>query len=323
MLSSLCNGIALLSNAIASLLFFQDSSLDFPPPSKRNFDHSLTQDTIPLQCHSHNDYHRRTPLYEALSIGCTGVEVDIWIFEDELYVGHNANTLTRNRTLRSMYLDPLMELLDHKNLEQVSRPMGIFGLDSSQTLVLLIDFKGDGYQIFPLVQEQLALMRERGYLSYFDGSAVITGPITVVATGTAPFSLIASNSDYRDIFFDAPLAGMGEGLDSPSLYNATNSYYASANFRRAIGHLWLPWRWGKFYQRDIERIRVMVGAAKRRGLKTRFWGAPSWPRGLRDVIWERLVREGADVLNGDDLVGMGGVVTKRRRVSGREDEETV
>lgn len=75
----------------------------------------FTRDVVPIPCHSHNDYWRRVPLFEAIHYGCTGVEADVWLFDDELFVGHNLGSLTKNRTLRKMYIDPLLDILDHQN----------------------------------------------------------------------------------------------------------------------------------------------------------------------------------------------------------------
>jgi hypothetical protein len=36
--------------------------------------------SVPVGCHSHNDYWRRVPLYSALQAGCIGVEADVWLF---------------------------------------------------------------------------------------------------------------------------------------------------------------------------------------------------------------------------------------------------
>lgn len=74
----------------------------------------LTRGILPIPCHSHNDYWRRVPLFDAIYAGCTSVEADVWLFDrdDELYVGHNTASLTPDRTLARLYVNPLMELLD-------------------------------------------------------------------------------------------------------------------------------------------------------------------------------------------------------------------
>ncbi|KAF2273146.1 uncharacterized protein EI97DRAFT_425053 [Westerdykella ornata] len=272
--------------------------------------------TTPVQCHSHNDYWHRNPLYDALSAGCVGIEADVWLFQNELFVGHNTNELTLNRTFRSLYVDPLLTLLNQLVVEESDKKLecslrGLFEGDHCQSLVLLVDYKNHGPSIHPFVKEQLSPLREKSYLTYFNGTEVVRGPITVVATGNAPFDLLTANSTHRDIFFDAPLARLYEdpsenigqgvvGTTSTSHFDITNSYYASTNFRKAIG---TPWR-GRFSEKQIQLLRGQVRGAKRRGLKPRYWGVPSWPVGLRNTVWETLIREGVDMLAGDDLMGM-------------------
>ena len=71
----------------------------------------FTRGIRPIRCHSHNDYWQRLPLYSAISAGCISVEADVWLFDQELYIGHSTSSLTRNRTLKALYVDPLMEIL--------------------------------------------------------------------------------------------------------------------------------------------------------------------------------------------------------------------
>lgn len=74
---------------------------------------------IPKPCHSHNDYWRPYPLFSALVAGCTSVEADVWLSDDgswnRLFVGHDPRSFSPARTLRSMYLDPLLAILDAEN----------------------------------------------------------------------------------------------------------------------------------------------------------------------------------------------------------------
>lgn len=46
-----------------------------------------TRDIIPIPCHSHNDYWRRIPVFDAIHWGCTSIEADVWLFDDDLFVG--------------------------------------------------------------------------------------------------------------------------------------------------------------------------------------------------------------------------------------------
>lgn len=326
------------------------TSIGWSQPGKASSDIAshlmdITRDVTPVQCHSHNDYWRRVPLYDALRWGCTGVEADVWLFDEELFVGHSTGALRKNKTFRSMYVDPLAKMLDHRNGPQEVRQSssaknGIFETAPAQTLVLLVDFKNNGRDIFPVVSEHLNVLREKGFLTYYDGKSTIEGPITVVATGNAPFDLITANSTYRDIFFDAPLdrlyqepdvssdatvtdqndaaaviarGGQGTvGTTPSSHFDSTNSYYASVNFGRSIGWLWF----GRISPEQMKLIRGQIQGAHSRGLKARYWSAPKWPIGLRNKVWNMLVEEGVDYLNGDDLQGMTSLDWTAKRHSG-------
>ncbi|KAI3584205.1 hypothetical protein IWW34DRAFT_863179 [Fusarium oxysporum f. sp. albedinis] len=80
-------------------------------------------------------------------------------------------------------------------------------------------------------------------------------------------------------------------------YNSHNSYYASAHFKKAVGHVW----GSRLSQEQLQRIRAQIHGAHRLGLKARYFGVPAWPVGLRNHIWHILTREGVDVLSVDDL----------------------
>ncbi|KAK5454690.1 Altered inheritance of mitochondria protein 6 [Exophiala xenobiotica] len=188
------------------------------------FHRDATGDIRPVNCHSHNDYWRTVPLYEAIYAGCTGAEADVWLVDDELYVGHRSYALAQNRTLQSLYLEPLLKLLNKQNPTTEYQPNedhpdylvdklplnGIFDVDPSQTFVLLIDFKSFGPALWRKLNEQLTALREKGYLTYFNGTSIVERPITVVGTGNAPFDLLAVDEGYRDVFFDAPLDEMAD-----------------------------------------------------------------------------------------------------------------
>ena len=65
---------------------------------------------VPLrQAHAHNDYAHSRPLLDALDHGFCSVEADVFLVKDKLLVGHTFLELKPNRTLESLYLDPLLE----------------------------------------------------------------------------------------------------------------------------------------------------------------------------------------------------------------------
>lgn len=187
-----------------------DSQANIPDELK-HWPTDTTADIHPIACHSHNDYWRKEPLFTALSVGCQSVEADIWLYNNDLYVGHSASSLTKSRTLRSLYVDPLQTILDKQNPVSEFHPdldkprNGIFDTDAEQSLILLIDFKTDGDITFDSLSSHLEPLRQRHYLTHFNGSHVVQGPITVVLTGNAPWNRVVESTNYRDMFFDAPL----------------------------------------------------------------------------------------------------------------------
>lgn len=298
----------------------------------------FTRDIRPIPCHSHNDYWRSVPFFSALSAGCISVEADVWLFKEKLYVGHSTSSLTPERTFEKLYVDPIMELLAKQNPTTQFHPdgntslNGVFDTDPSQSLTLLLDFKTDGPATWPYVMEALGPLRSQNYLTHWNRRDLIAGPVVVVGTGNTPFDHVISDitNPHHDIFFDAPLDEMWEesssvkesGTAGPrgthvgdnqaltdlpnsgnvssspfDIYNATNSFYASVGFGESIGRMWQY----RLSAQQLGVIRGQIRGAHRRGLKVRYWDTPDWPIGLRNHVWDILVKEGVDVLNVDDL----------------------
>ena len=255
------------------------------------------RDVVPVPCHSHNDYWRKVPLFSAIHAGCIGVEADVWLLRGDLLVGHDTAALQPDRTFKSLYVNPLVELLERNNpttdFYSGSR-RGIFDTDPEQTLVLLVDLKTDGKETWPWVMRQLEPLREKGWLSYFTDGKFNKRPITVVGTGNTPFDQVVANVTYRDAFFDAPL----DKLENTS-YDWTNSYYASTSLWQSIGNIFF--RGGEPSPEQLAKIRAHVREARARGLHSRYWELPAWPIHVRNRIWTVLVEEGVDLLNVDDL----------------------
>lgn len=244
---------------------------------------------VPKSCHSHNDYWRRLPLYDALSVGCTSVEADVWVEPEGILVGHDKESLKVNNTLQNLYIDPLLDILEQRNLHTSHR--GVFNTDPDETLVLLLDLKTDGQSTWPVIDKQLQPFRDRDWLTYFDGNSVINRPITAVGTGNTPFNLISQNETYRDVFYDAPLD------DLQDIYNTTNSYYASVSLKEVVGYIWF----GTLNLGQQGKLKSQIADARKRGLKSRYWDIPDWPVAQRDYIWGMLMEFGVGMLNVDDL----------------------
>lgn len=300
-----------LDNGIADILKLYQPPTSTSPASPTWLE-DFSAGIVPVECHSHNDYWHRVPLYEGLAAGCISTEADIWPVtttdgQVELLVGHSSNSLNPARTLRSLYLNPLAEILKNQNrissnnlttssqtkFFSSSIPAGVFSMAPNTSLILLLDFKTYDYPTLSTVSSQLEGLRSQGWLTHWTPTeGLVKRPLTVVASGNAPFEQILHNDQYRDIFYDAPLKEL-----AAAPWNSNNSYYASSSLQHAVGK---P-RLGKFNSEQKDKIRSQVIRAEAVGLKSRYWDIPSRPVMWRNHIWEVLLELGMGVLNVDDL----------------------
>ncbi|PPJ52216.1 hypothetical protein CBER1_09745 [Cercospora berteroae] len=294
-------------NSVDRAMYAQRMRTCTPDPEAYSIDQP-TESTTPIPCHSHNDYWRDTPLFDAIHAGCTSVEADIWLDEsnEALQVGHSHRELSQNRTLQKLYIEPLLGLLDQQNSADDDTTSGIFPMTPNQTLTLLLDFKTDPSTLLAHVMDEISSLRKQGYLSYCQDDRFVEGAVTVVATGDIPLSLFSQDSAHnRTVFTDVHLDKLDDFTTSSE--NTTNptigpcgsqgGYYASTSFHASIGSITR----GSLSSSQLQLIREQVAAAQRAGLKARYWDTPSWPTSLRNYVWQTLVGEGVDVLNVDDL----------------------
>ncbi len=66
-----------------------------------------------LPAYAHNDYENQRPLFDALRLEYRGVEADVFLVHGELRVAHDRRGTRAGRTLQSLYLDPLRDIVVH------------------------------------------------------------------------------------------------------------------------------------------------------------------------------------------------------------------
>ncbi|GFF42467.1 hypothetical protein IFM58399_06625 [Aspergillus lentulus] len=280
----------------------------------------FTRGIVPIPVHSHNDYWRDVPFYTALSQGCISTEADVWLYNGTLYVstksssdrclpsniervGHDTSSLTEERTLESLYINPILDVLKRQNPRSrfVTSPThnGVFDTSVSQTLYLFIDAKTNGHETFKAVIDALEPLREHGYLTALKNNKTITnGPITVIGTGNTPYDMVAPVAN-RDYFFDAHL----ESLNEPENAGITDliSPIASTSFADAIGPVSEGDSEAILTEKQLSTLRSQIATAKERGIGARYWETPSYPIRTRNAVWRALLKEGVALLNADDL----------------------
>src|ERR1700744_3956782 len=126
------------------------------------------------RAHAHNDYEHPHPLADALAAGFCSVEADIYVVNGQLLVAHEFQQVRADRTLESLYLDPLRQKIGTNNY--------VFAPNDGFTL--LIDIKTNGAETYQVLKQVLA--RYSSMLTHFTDTNLTRGAVTVVLSGARP-----------------------------------------------------------------------------------------------------------------------------------------
>ncbi|GJJ09610.1 hypothetical protein Clacol_003833 [Clathrus columnatus] len=231
---------------------------------------------------------RDVPLFTALSMGVASVEADVWLVNGTLYIGHELAALTKARTFDSLYVQPLLTIINNMNpkngftVGQTAPKLtdasdivsGVFDMSGDTPLQLLVDVKTDGVQTLPYVLKALDPLRQAGYLSTFANGTLTLGPVLVIGTGNSPLEPIKA-LEPRDFFFDAPLTELS--IPSNTTWSPDLSPIASTDYGVAVGWSGI----GPISDAQRANITKFVHDADSRGIKSRFWDTPGWPISAR------------------------------------------
>ena len=247
--------------------------------------HSFAAEVRPLtQAHSHNDYEQKRPLLEALDHGFCSVEADVYLVEGQLWVAHDRKDLKPDRTLKSLYLEPLAE--------RVRNRVGIFA-DPKARLMLLVDVKGQGPQVYERLKTELAPYASM--LTRFRDSGVVTGAVTVVLSGDRAWDLARADRDRW-----CALDGRMSDLTNASPTGVTGSSTPPASLVPLVSESWRTlFRWdgdGEMSASDKARLKGLVSQAHAQGRKIRFWALPDRPE-----AWTLCRDAGVDLINTDKI----------------------
>ena len=228
--------------------------------------------------HAHNDYEHTRPLLDALAQGFTSIEVDVFLIDGEIYVYHDLpEQVNPKRTLKKMYLDPLLEL-SRQNGGKVYPKHDIL-------FYLMIDIKKDGR----LVYEKLkAIFKDyQEMLTSYSGTTTTRRAITVFLSGDRPRQQIFQEEE-RWMALDGRPTDIGRFID-PSYMPVISDNYNN--------HFKWKGETPEMPSEDWRKLRMMTANAHGEGKKIRFWASPE-----KEVVWKALLRAQVDFINTDELV---------------------
>ncbi len=261
--------------ATGGILFAGLASLAAGPPASE----SASSHPRPLtNAHAHNDYRHPRPLLDALELGFSSVEADVFLVDDTLLVGHDHSELSPDRTLESLYLKPLQARLDAF--------AGRIHPGSAAPFFLLIDLKSEAVATYRAVHA--ALEAHAPMLTRFDKEAVHPGAVTVIISGNRPREFM-QNQERRLAGFDGRCADIGSDV--------------SAAFMPWISDNWTSqFRWngeGGFPEDERRKLHELVRKTHAEKKLLRLWAVPDRPE-----AWSVLRDAGVDLINTDRLADL-------------------
>ena len=222
----------------------------------------------PVSIHSHNDYDRTVPFYEAYSQHCISIEADVFLQDGEILVAHNRKDVSAERSLRTMYIEPIVKIFRENG--------GRMWKGSDDRLQLMIDLKTG--ESLPGV---VALVEE--YPDVFDSPE----GVKVVISGSRP-----EPEDFDKwpgcIWFDGDFTN-GKLEYTPKQLERVAMI--STDFR----HFARQWNGkGRMIDSELEAVTKAVEAAHAVGKPIRFWDTPEGT-----TAYFTFIRLGVDIVNTD------------------------
>ena len=224
--------------------------------------------------HSHNDYKNTNPLTMAIENKFKSIEVDIFFSKNNLYVGHHWLELKKDKTIESMYLDPLWKIYLNNNKS----------IYDKSTLYLLVDIKTPALKTYKLLEK--ILDKYKPMLTYYNLGSLFNGAVTIILSGNRPAIKYFDNYEYRNVFLDGRLHNIGSNI--------------SSNIMPLISSSWSDtFEWngeGAFPDKEKNLLKELVKKVHKEKKEIRFWGSPD-----NQKSWEAMLSASVDLINTDKI----------------------
>ncbi|KGO48984.1 hypothetical protein PEX1_074440 [Penicillium expansum] len=147
-------------------------------------------------------------LKSSLDERCDGLRTAVWMHNGKLQIGNAVAETEPEDLLKRLGLDSLLAKLEPENDATARASLNpeipsSFDAGLAGTFLLMLDAKTSLHELYPYLVEQLDTLRQRGYLSHWNGQNVVQRPVTVVVTGEAFPESDCVNHSYADVFWSA------------------------------------------------------------------------------------------------------------------------
>ena len=221
----------------------------------------------PVILHSHNDYNRTAPFWEAYSQHCQSIEADVFLHNGELLVGHEVEDLKPENSFLRLYVDPIVRTFRANG--------GKMWAGSQDRLMLLVELKSATEPTLTEVIEQLEEFPD-----------VFCSPegVKVAITGNAP-----AKEHFRDypewVGFDGDIRETYTWAQLERVALVSNSFRMFAKKWNGKGRMIDP---------ELNAVKDAIAKVHSWGKPIRFWEAPEGTTAYF-TFWKL----GVDIINTD------------------------
>ncbi len=221
----------------------------------------------PVILHSHNDYNRTAPFWEAYSQHCQSIEADVFLHNGEILVGHEVEDLKPENSFLRLYVDPIVRTFRANG--------GKMWAGSQDRLMLLVELKSATEPTLTEVIEQLEEFPD-----------VFCSPegVKVAITGNTP-----SKEHFRDypewVGFDGDIRETYTWAQLERVALVSNSFRMFAKKWNGKGRMIDP---------ELNAVKDAIAKVHSWGKPIRFWEAPEGTTAYF-TFWKL----GVDIINTD------------------------
>ncbi len=221
----------------------------------------------PVVLHSHNDYNRTAPFWEAYSQHCRSIEADVFLHEGQLLVGHELEDLKPENSFLRMYVDPIVRTF-HANGNRM-------WAGSNDRLMLMVELKS---ATEPTLTEVIKLLEQ------FPDVFCAPDAVQVAITGNTP---------AKEKFLDYP-AWVGFDGDIRENYTPAQLERVAlvSNSFRMFAKKWNGK--GRMIDPELNAVTAAIEKVHSWGKPIRFWEAPEGTTAYF-TFWKM----GVDIINTD------------------------